>query len=161
MYTSLTHQQQSFLYGLYLSLRDSPLTDHGRYRTFETAAVDFQPWHIEGISVNALEQLVTNRSAKGLRRGHRMARKDRAAHMFHEDVEMNQHQMLSYFYENDVVTVITSDENAEDGDAHWSDVIKVPPERLKGGSYSMYATKADIAWAAEELAKYLKSKVNE
>lgn len=155
MQTSLTLEQQEFLYTLYKILRDAPLSAHGRYRTFETAAVDLQPWHIDSISVNALNQMVSTRTGKGLRRGHRMARKDRAAHMFDEDVSMERDAMLSYFYGNDVVTIITADENSQDGDSHWSDVIPVPIERLKGGSYSMYATRADVAWAARELANYL------
>lgn len=159
MYSSLTPEQQKFLFELYQSLRKSPLSEHGRYRTFETAAVDFKPWHIGWISLDALEQLVANRSAKGLRRGHRMSRKDRAAYMFDKNVEMDQHQMLSYFFENDIVTVITSDENAQDGDGHWSDLVAVPDKHLKGGSYSTYATKADVAWAAQELANNLASKV--
>lgn len=52
--------------------------------------------------------------------------------MFDKDVAMDQHQMLSYFYRNDVVTVITSDENTQDGDGHWSDVIAVPDKHING-----------------------------
>lgn len=161
MYSSLTIAQQAFLFNLYQILRAAPLSEHGRYRTFETAAVDLQPWHIDSISVKALEHLVSNRNAKGLRRGHRMARKARADHMFHHSTSMSQDEMLLYFYENDVVTIITSEENAQDGDTHWSNAIRVPPERLKGGSYSLYATKADIAWAAQEYANYLAGQVEE
>jgi len=161
MYSSLSLKQQEFLFVLYQMLRDAPLSAHGRYRTFETAAVDLQPWHIDSISVKALEQLVINRNAKGLRRGHRMARKARADHMFDEATSMTQYEMLSYFYKNDVVTIITSEENAHDGDAHWSASIPVPPDRLKGGSYSLYATVTDVAWAVQALADYSASQVQE
>jgi hypothetical protein len=155
MHWSLTPEQQDFLYELYTLLHKSPLSPHGRYRTFETAAVDIQPWHIDSISTKALEHLVTTGKAKGLRRGHRLARKDRAAHMFDATKEMSRDEMLTYFYKNDVVTVITAEENYQDGDEHWSSLVPVPIERLKGGTYSMYATKADIAWAAQELVAHL------
>ena len=51
-----------FLFNLYQILRAAPLSEHGRYRTFETAAVDSLPWHIDCISVKALEQLVSKPS---------------------------------------------------------------------------------------------------
>jgi hypothetical protein len=161
MACNLLEDQKKFLYALYLLLKIAPLTPHGRYRAFEAAAGDMQPWHIEGISVKALEQLVSTRSAKGLRRAHRMARKERAVRIFDCDAAMERDDMLSYFYDNDVVTLVTAEENAEDGVTHWSTAIAVPAERLKGGSYSTYATKSDVVWAAEQLAVHLASHLDE
>lgn len=158
MHADLTPQQADFLYGLYLTLRQAPLSKHGRYRTFETAAVDMCPWHIDSITLKALEHLATERTAKGLKRGHRMARKKRGEHLFNEDTSlMSKEAMLNYFFENDRVTLIMGQENALDGIGHWSEQIPVPKEYLKGGSYSPYATKADIAWAEDTLRKYRES----
>lgn len=161
MSCNLAEDQKNFLYALYLMLRSAPLTAHGRYRTFESAAGDLQPWHIDGISLKALEQLVSTRSAKGLRRAHRMARKERAERIFDAGAPMERDPMLAYFYENDVVTLVTAEENAQDGIAHWSAAIPVPIERLKGGSYSTYATKLDVVWAAGQLAAHLASQLEE
>lgn len=155
MHANLTLDQADFLYSLYLILQQAPLSKHGRYRTFETAAVDLYPWHIDSISLNALEHLVSERSAKGLRRGHRMARKERGEKLFGEGAPcLTQELMLDFFFENDCVTLITGQENALDGIAHWSAQISVPKEYLKGGSYSPYATRADIDWAEDELRKH-------
>ena len=161
MACDLLEDQKDFLYSLYLLLKSAPLKPHGRYRAFEAAAGDLQPWHIEGISVKALEQLVTTRSAKGLRRAHRLARKERAARIFDCDAPMERDDMLSYFYDNDIVTLVTAEENAEDGVARWSSTIAVPAERLKGGTYSTYATKADVVWAAQQLAVHLACQLEE
>lgn len=155
MQSTLTSQQVDFLYNLYLTLREAPLSKHGRYRTFETAAVDLCPWHIDAISVAALEHLVTTRKAKGLKRGHRMARKERGEQLFGASAQvMSKEAMLEFFFENDRVTMITGEENALDGISHWSEQVPVPQERLKGGSYSPYATKDDVAWADEALRTY-------
>lgn len=155
MHSNLTPQQADFLYNLYLIMREAPLSKHGRYRTFETAAVDLCPWHIDAISIAALEHLVTSRKAKGLKRGHRMARKERGEQLFREGAPtMIKDAMLTFFFDNDRVTMITGEENALDGISHWSKQIAVPNERLKGGSYSPYATKDDIAWAEDALAEH-------
>ena len=161
MACNLPEDQKEFLYSLYLLLKSAPLTPHGRYRAFEAAAGDLQPWHIEGISLKALEQLVAKRSAKGLRRAHRMARKERAIRIFDCHTPMEREDMLSYFYDNDVVTLVTAEENAEDGVAHWSAAIPVPAERLRGGTYSTYATKVDVLWAAQQLAAHLAAQLPE
>jgi hypothetical protein len=154
MHATLTAEQSDFLYDLYLTLRGAPLTKHGRYRTFETAAVDICPWHIDAISLDALEHLVKNRAAQGLKRGHRMARKQRGEQLFGDGAPiMAKDAMLHFFFDNDRVTLITSQENAQDGVDHWSEQIPVPKAYLKGGSYSPYATKADIAWAEGELRR--------
>lgn len=155
MHANLTLTQSDFLYNLYFILRSAPLTMHGRYRTFETAAVDMSPWHIDAISLDALEHLVTERTAKGLKRGHRMARRERGEQLFGDGMPvMTKEAMLYFFFNNDRVTMITGEENAQDGVDHWSEQIPVPKEYLKGGSYSPYATKADIAWAEGELRRY-------
>lgn len=155
MHANLTSTQSDFLYNLYLMMREAPLTMHGRYRTFETAAVDICPWHIDSISVSALEHLVDKQTAKGLKRGHRLARKQRGEELFGDGTAiMSQGAMLRFFFENDCVTLITGDENVRDGIDHWSEQISVPKEYLKGGSYSPYATKTDIAWAKDALLEY-------
>jgi hypothetical protein len=155
MHANLTTTQSDFLYNLYLMMRAAPLTMHGRYRTFEAAAVDICPWHIDAISLNALAHLVNKETAKGLKRGHRMARKQRGEQLFSDFTRvMSQDVMLRFFFENDCVTLITGDENAQGGIDHWSEQIPVPKEHMKGGSYSPYATKADIAWAKDVLRRY-------
>lgn len=155
MHANLSPAQSEFLYNLYLMMREAPLTMHGRYRTFETAAVDICPWHIDSISLSALVHLANKETAKGLKRGHRMARKQRGEQLFSNITPlMSQDAMLRFFFENDCVTLITGDENVKDGIDHWSAQILVPKEYLKGGSYSPYATKADIAWAQDALRRY-------
>jgi hypothetical protein len=159
MISSLSEEQKDFLYKLYLFLRKAPLSEHGRYRTFEAAASEVKPWYIDSISVAALEWLVTTGATKGLRRGHRVSRKTRATRMFDDPVSMGREEMLGFFYQNDLVTVVTAEENSKDGFGHWSATIPVPQERLKGGSFSISATKPDIAWAAREYANYLVGEV--
>jgi hypothetical protein len=155
----LPPKESDFLYSLYLMLRQAPLSKHGRYRTFEAAAVDLRPWHIDAISLSALEHLVTERVTKRLKRGHRMARKARGEQLFGEGAPiLTKAVMLDFFFENDCVTLVTSQENATDGIDHWSAQIPVPTVRLKGGSHSPYATRADIAWAEVELREHLASR---
>jgi hypothetical protein len=149
----LDSQQSTFLFNLYKALRKSPLTLHGKYRTFETAAVDMMPWQIEKISLNALVHIVQEGSATGLRRGHRMQRKERAAIMFDPATEMNIDDMLEFFFSNDKVTLITTSENASHGQSHWSEQVNVPQHILRGGSYSVYASIADIEWARSVLVQ--------
>jgi len=43
VYKNMNSTQSDFLYSMYLVLREAPLTIHGRYRTFETIAVDIFP----------------------------------------------------------------------------------------------------------------------
>ena len=155
MHTNLSSAQSDFLYNLYLVLREAPLSVHGRYRTFETAAVDMRPWHVEAISLDALRHLVKERKPKGLRRGHRMARKDRGKHLFAEGAPvMSKDEMLHFFFENDRVTLVTGPENGKDGIAHWSAQIPVPEGRLKGGSYSPRVNREDLDWAEGELRRF-------
>lgn len=155
MHTHLNSAQSDFLYNLYLVLREAPLSMHGCYRTFETAAVDMRPWHVEAISLEALRHLVSERKATGLRRGHRMARKERGEQLFAKGVPvMSKDEMLHFFFENDRVTLVTGPENGKDGIAHWSAQIPVPEGRLKGGSYSPRVNRADLTWAEDALRRY-------
>ncbi|CAN7476110.1 hypothetical protein [Massilia sp. LjRoot122] len=154
---NLTTELCDFLFDLYLQLRAAPpsLPLSGRYRTFETAAVHICSWHIDAISVNALQHLVKKRTAKGLRRGHRMARKDRGIAMFDPKVApMLKKAMLEFFFENDRVTLVTAGENGRNGIRHWSPQLPVPEELFRGGSYSVVVTPADLKWARATLRQY-------
>lgn len=147
----LTNDEADFLYGLYLFLFNSSLLSlHGKYRAFETAAVDIFPWSITHISAKALEHLVTNGTAKGLRRGHRMQRKTRGEQLFDRLAPSNKAEMLEFFLENDKVTLVINKENGTHGIEDWSLQIEVPPHILVGGSYSVYATMIDKAWARDQ-----------
>lgn len=154
---NLTPALRDFLYKLYLQLREAPLplSLYCRYRTFETAAVDICSWHIDAISINALEHLVRERTAKGLRRGHRMARKERGAALFDPEIEpMKKKAMLNFFFENDRVTLVTAAENGKNGIQHWSPQILVPDGLFQGGSYSVAVKPADLQWAEDTLRQY-------
>lgn len=151
----LTPAGSKFLFELYQFLLKAPLTPYGRYRTFENAAVDLQPLRLDSISLKALFHLVNEKSAKGLRRGHRMPRKERAAIMFDESTSWGESELLSFFYDNDAVTLITREENTKDGVLHWSPKIAVPPDILTTGSFSVKANHKDLRWASNALAEFL------
>lgn len=153
----LTPKLRAFLYDLYLALHAAPATLSltGRYRTLETAAVAICSWHIDAISVEALEHLLTERTAKGLRRGHRMARKERGARLFDQTVPpMGKAAMLRFFFENDRVTLVKTSENGKNGVDHWSAQIAVPPGYFEKGSYSVTVEQRDLDWAEEALRRY-------
>jgi len=146
----LTNDEADFLYGLYLFLFNSSLSPHGKYRTFETAAVDIFPWSITHMTAKALEHLVTKGTAKGLRRGHRMQRKTRGEQLFDRSAPSDKAEMLEFFLENDKVTLVINEENGTHGVEAWSHQVEVPSHILVGGSYSVYATMIDKAWAREQ-----------
>lgn len=110
---------------------------------------------MEAISLDALRHLVKERKSKGLRRGHRLARKTRGEQLFADGTSvLTKHEMLRFFFDNDKVTVITGSENGKDCIEHWSPQILVPEGILRGGSYSLRVNRQDLTWAEKELRRY-------
>ncbi len=84
-----------------------------------------------------------------------MARNERGAALFDITVPaMEKDVMLVFFFENDRVTWVTENENRHSGERHWSQKIPVPPEYLKGGSWSVALNKKDLSWADAAWAAY-------
>lgn len=142
-----THRLASDLYALYVTLFDSKFAPATKQRCFEAAGIELRPWLITHISQNALAHMVKERNATGLRRGHKMSRSDRANAIFGSGQKLQQDELLTFFYENDTVTLVTAAENATDGTKHWSTRITVPTGRLTKGSYSVAVAIPDLLWA--------------
>lgn len=141
-----------FLYTLYKLLFDASVDLRIKQRTFETAADSKNSWRVVSISQYALEHIAKTGDAKGLQRGHLLARIDRAKHLFECSEPLSQEQLLDYFFEHDTVALITKAENAKDGCNHWSKIREVPDGMFTAGSFSIYVRqRKEIPWVHSQV----------
>jgi hypothetical protein len=140
-----------FLYALYELLFSADVALRVKQRTFETAAESKDSWRVVSISRAALEQINDRKSAKDLRRGHMLSRRERAAHLFVRDAPLPQADLLSYFFDHDTVALVTKSENARHGCCHWSELLAVPAGLFTAGSFSIYVRQPELAWVAQQM----------
>jgi hypothetical protein len=99
------------------------------------------------ISADALHVLRSTGSAKGLQRGHILARIDRANFLFDRRVPLERNELRRYFFEHDTVALVTKAENSRSGVRHWSALHEVPEGLFNAGSFSICARKGkELAW---------------
>jgi hypothetical protein len=136
-----------FLHTLYKLLFAAAVDLRIKQRTFETAADSKNSWRVVSISENALAHIAKTGEAKGLQRGHLLARVERAKYLFERDAPLSQDQLLAYFFEHDTVALVTKAENAKDGGNHWSVLHEVPEGMFTAGSFSIYVRKSkEVPW---------------
>ena len=61
---------------------------------------------------------------------------------------------MSYYFSNDTVALVVADENNKPGIEHWSELHEVPAGRLTGGSFSVRASKEDLAWVKSSISTH-------
>lgn len=146
---------RDFLHSLYKFLRESPISEYLKQRTFEAAADSHEAWRIVAISKDALAHLKTANSTKGLHRGHAVGRALRAAHLFGPNTAvMSAQQLVDYFFSFDTVALVTAHENGLHDLSRWSPLYCVPDGVFDSGSYSVkYRVRTERPWVTEALQK--------
>jgi len=142
-----------FLYGTYRLLFhcDAPL--HNKQKAFEASALCDTSWFVESISLAAAERLLEKGNASGVRRAHAMSRSERAKAMFVRTDLMPKDEMLEFFLRHDSTTVVTTEENNQPGDSHWSPLIPVPAGHFTSPSFKIRLRKTvELSWLHQELA---------
>jgi len=142
-----------FLYGTYRLLFhcDAPL--HNKQKAFEASALCDTSWFVESISLAAAERLLEKGNASGVRRAHAMSRSERAKAMFVRTDLMPKDEMLEFFLRHDSTTVVTTEENNQPGDSHWSPLIPVPAGYFTSPSFKIRLRKTvELSWLHQELA---------
>jgi len=97
--------------------------------------------------LQAVEHIRETGAAKGLQRGHILSRVERAKELFDRGSSMSKDELLTYFFENDTVALVTKAENSRMGARHWSKLFAVPEGLFNAGSFSIYARKnKELVW---------------
>jgi hypothetical protein len=146
---------RDFLHSLYEFLRDRPMSEYVKQRTFEAAADSNEAWRIVAISQSALAHLNAQHSTKGLRRGHAVGRAVRANRLFGPDSKaMTAQELVEYFFAIDTVALVTAHENGADDLSRWSPLFRVPEGVFNSSSYSVkYRVRTERPWVVETLQK--------
>jgi hypothetical protein len=144
---SVAGETAQFLFTLYKLLFAAAVDLRTKQRTFETAADSKNSWRVVSVSKSALAHIARTGEAKGLQRGHLLARAERAKYLFERLEPLDQDQLLNYFFEHDTVALVTKSENAKDGGDHWSELYEVPEGMFTAGSFSIYVRKGkEVPW---------------
>lgn len=142
-----------FLYGTYRLLFHCNAPLHNKQKAFEASALCDTSWFVESISLAAAERLLDKGNASGVRRAHAMSRSERSKAMFVRSDLMPKDEMLEFFLRNDSTTVVTTEENNQPGDSHWSPLIPVPAGYFTSPSFKIRLRKTvELSWLHQELA---------
>jgi hypothetical protein len=142
-----------FLHDVYKLIRGAPpsIGHWPRQRTFEAAADALFPWRVVAISEEAIRHVVTNRSAKGLARGHAVGRAERYDMLFGDQAEeLGAQELVDFFFSHDMCAVVTSSENSIDGYGHWSPLYEVMAPNFQAGPGAFAVPvrqRIEVSWA--------------